>query len=102
MLDIDDKICTDIFDYQRIKDIHTYILGNLYEWVGKERGINVVKGERVLDGNIVRYADTNYIETKMEAVLKESNQVKYEVLDISEIAELFSQSIAKTWQIHSF
>lgn len=38
LLDIDDKICGDAFDYQRIKDIHTYIFGDLYEWAGKERG----------------------------------------------------------------
>ena len=102
MLDIDDKICGDAFDYQRIKDIHTYIFGDLYEWAGKERGINIVKGERVLGGDTVRYADTNSIEPEMEAALKELNQVKWEVLDISETAELFSKLIAKIWQIHPF
>lgn len=102
LLDIDDKICGDVFDYQRIKDIHAYIFGDLYEWAGKERGINIVKGERVLGGDTVRYADTNSIETEMEAALKELNQVNWEVLDISETAELFSKLIAKIWQIHPF
>ena len=102
LLDIDDKICGDAFDYQRIKDIHTYIFGDLYEWAGKERGINIVKGERVLGGDTVRYADTNCIEPEMEAALKELNQVKWEVLDISETAELFSKLIAKIWQIQPF
>lgn len=102
LLDIDDKICGDVFDYQRIKDIHAYIFGDLYEWAGKERGINIVKGERVLGGDTVRYADTNNIETEMEAALKELNQVNWEVLDISETAELFSKLIAKIWQIHPF
>ena len=102
LLDIDDKICGDAFDYQRIKDIHTYIFGDLYEWAGKERGINIVKGERVLGGDTVIYADTNSIETEMESALKELNQVKWEVLDISETAELFSKLIAKIWQIHPF
>ena len=102
LLDIDDKICGDVFDYQRIKDIHAYIFGDLYEWAGKERGINIVKGERVLGGDTVRYADTNSIETEMEAALKELNQVNWEVLDISETAELFSKLIAKVWQIHPF
>lgn len=102
LLDIDDKICGDVFDYQRIKEIHAYIFGDLYEWAGKERGINIVKGERVLGGDTVRYADTNSIETEMEAALKELNQVNWEVLDISETAELFSKLIAKIWQIHPF
>lgn len=102
LLDIDDKICGDVFDYQRIKDIHAYIFGDLYEWAGKERGINIVKGERVLGGDTVIYADTNSIETEMKAALKELNQVNWEVLDISETAELFSKLIAKIWQIHPF
>ena len=102
LLDIDDKICGDVFDYQRIKDIHAYIFGDLYEWAGKERCINIVKGERVLGGDTVRYADTNSIEAEMKAALKELNQVKWEVLDISETAELFSKLIAKIWQIHPF
>ena len=38
----------------------------------------------------------------MESALKELNQVKWEVLDISETAELFSKLIAKIWQIHPF
>lgn len=38
----------------------------------------------------------------MEAALKELNQVNWEVLDISETAELFSKLIAKIWQIHPF
>lgn len=102
LLDIDDKICTDVFDYQRIKDIHAYIFEDLYEWAGKERGVNIVKGERVLGGDTVRYADTNSIEIEMEAALKELNQVNWEVLDISETAELFSKLVAKIWQIHPF
>ena len=44
LLDIDDKICTDVFDYQHIKDIHAYVFRDLYEWAGKERGINIAKG----------------------------------------------------------
>ncbi len=81
---------------------NAYIFGDLYEWAGKERDINIVKGERVLGGDTVRYADTNSIETEMEAALKELNQVKWEVLDISETAELFSKLIAQIWQIHPF
>ena len=38
----------------------------------------------------------------MEAALKELNQVNWEVLDISETAELFSKLIARVWQIHPF
>lgn len=102
LLDIDEKINSDVFDYQRLKDIHKYIFEDLYEWAGKERGINIVKGERVLGGDTVRYSDTNSIESDIEEALKELNNTNWEVLSITETANIFSKMIAKIWQIHPF
>lgn len=65
LLDIDDKIKSDIFDYKRLKSIHAYIFGDIYEWAGKERVINIVKGEEVLGGDTVRYSDIDLIEKDM-------------------------------------
>lgn len=39
LLDIDEKINSDIFDYQRLKDIHKYIFEDLYKW-GRQRNRN--------------------------------------------------------------
>lgn len=95
LLDIDDKIYSDVFDYKRIMDIHEYIFEDLYEWAGKERGINIVKGEKVLGGDTVRYSDTNSIESDIEEALKELNNADWEILSISETANIFSKMIAK-------
>ncbi|HHX59323.1 MAG TPA: hypothetical protein GX707_01060, partial [Epulopiscium sp.] len=38
------------------------IFEDIYEWAGEERVINIVKGERVLGGDTVRYSDINFIE----------------------------------------
>lgn len=102
LLDIDDKIKSEVFDYQRLKDIHAYIFGDIYEWAGKERGINIVKGERVLGGDTVRYSDTNHIERDMRNALRQLNSIDWENLSIEETAEKFSKLIAKIWQIHPF
>ena len=69
---------------------------------GKEIGINIVKGERVLGGDTVRYSDTNSIESDIEEALKELNNTNWEVLSITETANMFSKMIAKIWQIHPF
>ncbi|MBD9219092.1 Fic/DOC family protein [Anaerotignum sp. MSJ-24] len=102
LLDIDDKVKSENFDYDRLKKIHFYIFGDIYEWAGKERGINIVKGERVLGGDTVRYSDSNYIERDINKALKELNSVKWEELSIEETADKFAKIIAAIWQVHPF
>ena len=102
LLDIDDKIKSPVFDYQRLKDIHAYIFGDIYDWAGKERGINIVKGERVLGGDTVRYSDTNDIQRDIDAAMEELNSVEWSDFSIEETAAKFSELIAKIWQIHPF
>lgn len=102
LLDIDDKITSEKFDYQRLKDIHAYIFGDIYEWAGQERGINIVKGERVLGGDTVRYSDTNHIGRDIKIALQQLNDVNWKTLNIEETSEQFSRLIAKVWQVHPF
>lgn len=102
LLDIDDKIKSEKFDYDRLKAIHSYIFGDIYEWAGKERGINIVKGERVLGGDTVKYSDLNYIEKDINKALKKLNSIKWEELNIEETAEQFAKIIAMIWQVHPF
>ena len=83
-------------------DIHAYIFGDIYDWAGKERGINIVKGERVLGGDTVRYSDTNDIQRDIDAAMEELNSVEWSDLSIEETAAKFSELIAKIWQIHPF
>lgn len=102
LLDIDNKIKSDKFDYDRLKEIHFYIFGDIYEWAGKERGINIVKGERVLGGDTVRYSDTNDIERDINIAIRKLNNMRWEELSIEETAEQFAKSIAMLWQVHPF
>ena len=101
LLDIDDKINPKI-DYDRLKAIHSYIFGDIYEWAGKERGINIVKGERVLGGDTIRYSDSNNIERDVNKALRTLNSIKWEKLNIEETAEQFAKIIAMIWQVHPF
>ena len=62
LLDIDKRITGGIFDYDRLKAIHQYIFGDIYAWAGAERAVPIVKGERVLGGDTVRYSIPGCIE----------------------------------------
>lgn len=102
LLDIDDKICGSIFNYDRLKAIHKYIFGDIYEWAGKERNIPMVKGERVLGGDTVRYSIPGCIENDANKVIEDINSVKWNELNIEETADKFSVLIARLWQVHPF
>jgi cell filamentation protein len=102
LLDIDDKIKGSKFDYDRLKAIHKYIFGDIYEWAGTERTISMVKGERVLGGDTVRYSIPGCIEKDAISAIKNINAVEWSKLDIAETADKFSVLIAALWQVHPF
>ena len=102
LLDIDNYFGNDQFDYIRLKKIHKIIFEDIYKWAGQERVINIVKGERVLGGDTVRYSDVNDIEEAVNATIFKLNSIQWSSLGIQETAEEFSKQIAKLWQIHPF
>ena len=102
LLDIDIKISGSLFDYARLKAIHKYIFGDIYDWAGKERAVPVVKGERVLGGDTVRNSLPGYIEKDAENAIAELNAVKWDELSIDETASIFSVQLAALWQVHPF
>ena len=102
LFDIDLAFSSDVFDYARLLAIHKYIFGDIYEWAGTARVIGIVKGERVLGGDTVRYSEPDDIENDCGNVIKKLNETNWSVLSIDETADLFSKLIAELWQIHPF
>lgn len=102
LLDIDNYFGEDEFNYARLKKIHRIMFEDIYEWAGKERVINIEKGERVLGGDTVRYSDVNCIEGDANAAIFKLNNIKWSNLGIQETAESFTKLIANLWQVHPF
>ena len=102
LLDLDNYFIGDLFDYRRLRKIHKIIFEDIYEWAGEERVINIVKGEKVLGGDTVRYSDVNSIEEDVNMVISELHSIQWDTLGIQETAQHFSKLIAKLWQIHPF
>lgn len=102
LLDIDNYFTDDQFDYTRLKKIHKIIFEDIYEWAGEERVINIVKGERVLGGDTIRYSDVNSIEEDINTVVSKMHSIEWSSVGIKETAERFAKLIAKLWKIHPF
>jgi cell filamentation protein len=90
------------FDITRLKAIHMHIFSDIYAWAGSLRNIAIVKGERVLGGDTVRYSQPDNIERDFASCVKKLQSVDWTVLDANGIAEIFSRLVAEMWQVHPF
>ncbi|GHU81196.1 hypothetical protein FACS1894191_7870 [Clostridia bacterium] len=100
-LDIDTAVKM-TFDLPHLLAVHRHIFRDVYEWAGSVRTIPIVKGERVLGGDTVRYAQPDDIEHDSKAVLQKLNQTDWAALGVHETAEAFAKLIAALWQAHPF
>jgi len=99
---VDEAVQGKQFDLARLLAIHKHIFGDIYEWAGTIRTIPIIKGERVLGGDTVRYSSPNEIESNCKSVIKELNKNNWSNYGVSETAESLAKYIAKLWQIHPF
>jgi len=100
--DVDSAVTSMKFDLPRLLAIHKYIFGDIYEWAGTLRSIPMVKGERVLGGDSVRYSKPDVIERDCNVALKKLNGMDWTTLGVRETAEIFAKMIAELWQVHPF
>ena len=75
LTDVDGTVAGMPFDLTRLCAIHRHVFSNLYKWAGSVRTIPMVKGERVLGGDTVRYSQPDDLERDVERVLSESPSV---------------------------
>ena len=88
LLDVDKLIENSDFSIDYIKHLHKYIFGDIYEWAGQFRTIPMVKGERVLGGDTIRYSLPDNIENDLIATVGELKSVKWSELSIDETADI--------------
>jgi len=102
LLIVDGAVQTPGFDLFRLKAIHRHIFEDIYEWAGEIRTVPLVKEERVLGGDTIRYSNPDNIEHDCNSVFNQMDNVNWPTLGSSETAEQFAQLMATLWQIHPF
>ena len=100
--DVDGAIQLQKFDLHYLLAIHKYIFGEIYEWAGMIRTIPIIKSEKILGGDTVRYSQPNKIEQDCKNILKKLIDVNWKIMGINETAEDFTRHIANLWQVHPF
>lgn len=102
LFDVDGAITEYPFNFSRLLAIHKHIFGDIYEWAGKTRDVPIVKGERVLGGDTVRYSQPGKIEQHCAVVFETMNKTAWDSLGIHDTAMAFAKLIAALWQCHPF
>lgn len=94
-----EQIVSDI-SKKHLNNLHQFLFGNLYEWAGQYRMVNIYKSERVLSGLSVEYAPYNEIEQRLEVFLNEANHFNWDDKDCI-LRSTFSLFVG-LWEIHAY
>ncbi len=81
-----------------ILKLHEILFGEVYDWAGNIRIINIEKQEKVLNGLSVIYADKKRIKKELLNLNKQILNLRYDNFFIKNISRI----IANLWQIHPF
>lgn len=82
--------------------IHKELFGDVYEWAGQYRKINIKKREDILAGQSVWYSDCTNIEQDLEKAWKEINNVDWTKLSKEDFAKKIAHLFPAIWQVHPF
>lgn len=82
--------------------IHKAIFGDVYEWAGQYRKINIRKREELLAGQSVWYSNVTEIGNDLDNAFAEINKVDWASLSRENFAKQIARSFPKLWQVHPF
>ena len=82
--------------------IHKALFGDVYEWAGQYRKINIKKREQLLAGQSVWYSDCINIETDLNNAWKNIGKVKWDKLSREDFAKQIARLFPALWQVHPF
>lgn len=92
----------DKFNTETLQDIHATIFGQLYDWAGEFRTIQMIKAEDVLGGDTVRYTYPKEIKKELTAAMKEIGKLRRKNGNDKDIVFRLVRITARIWQIHPF
>lgn len=90
------------FSPEGLCKIHRVLFGDIYDWAGKYRVINIEKRERLLAGRSIWYSNDENIPTDLERVFKEIRSVDWAHLSREQFVQALAKHFPKIWQVHPF
>lgn len=85
-----------------LRYVHQYLFGDIYEWAGQFRVINIQKREKVLAGASVWYADVDAVEKDVDSVWQSIHQISWNSLSQEAFIENLVRTFPQLWKAHPF
>lgn len=90
------------FTPEGLQAIHRFLFGDLYDWAGKFRIINIEKREKLLAGRSVWYSDDEAIPNDLNITFHDIQKQDWKSLSKEAFVSALARYFAKIWQIHPF
>ena len=87
---------------ERLKNINKYLFGDLYEWAGETRKIDMIKYEKYLGGASVEYSFQKSIENDVKRAFFKLENVEWNKISDEEKVKKLSLGITELWQANAF
>lgn len=82
--------------------IHKFLFGDVYEWAGQYRKINIQKREELLAGQSVWYSNVTEIGADLDKAFAEIKKIDWASLTREDFAKKIARLFPKLWQVHPF
>lgn len=82
--------------------IHKFLFGDIYEWAGLYRIINIEKHERLLGGQSVWYSNDESIPYDLQAAFDAIDSQDWTSFSRAEFVSALARSFPSIWRVHPF
>lgn len=90
------------FSPEGLKEIHRFLFGDLYDWAGEYRIINIEKREKLLAGRSVWYSNDEAIADDLISVFRNIQEQAWQTLSKEAFVSTLARYFSKIWQVHPF
>ncbi|MCD8026746.1 MAG: Fic family protein [Clostridiales bacterium] len=90
------------FSSKGVCKLHKTLFGDVYDWAGQYRIINIQKKEKILAGKSVWYSNWDTIDKNLHTAWDRIDAVNWSNLTQEEFAHSITHLFSAIWQIHPF
>ena len=92
----------DDFSPEGLCKIHRFLFGDIYEWAGKYRIMNIRKSERLLGGRSVWYSNDDDIERDLKNAFESIREFDWDHCSREEFVKALTLRFPPIWRVHPF
>lgn len=90
------------FTPEGLCEIHRFLFGDLYDWAGQYRIINIEKREALLAGRSVWYSNDEVISEDLHAAFQHFMQASWIGISREQFVHQLARLFPPIWQVHPF